>query len=209
MKFLVLGAAGRTGSLFTRQALEAGHQVTALVRRPEAELDPRAVKVAGDVTRVEDLAEAAAGADAIVSMLGPAGLGATSLITDSTRAITAAAVKSGVDRVLIASAFGVGESLRLASPVARFMYRTAGRSIYRDKANGEAILRASELDWTLAYPGTLKNTPRSSYDATPLDELVKVPGVPSTSRANVADFLLISAAEHEFSRRIVLLRDQK
>ncbi|MGH3165456.1 MAG: NAD(P)-dependent oxidoreductase [Trebonia sp.] len=209
MKFLVLGATGKTGSLFIRQALDAGHQIAAVVRGSDAELDPRAPKVTGDVTRAGDLAEAAAGTDAIVSMLGPAGLGATTLITDSTRAISEAARKSGVSRVLIMSAFGVGDSLRLASPVARLMYRTAARAIYRDKAIGDAILRDSELDWTLAYPGTLKDAPRSRYDATPLDQLTKVPGLVTTSRANVADFLLTSAADHGFSRRTVVLRDQK
>ena len=33
MKSLVLGATGRTGVLFTKKALDQGHQVTALVRR--------------------------------------------------------------------------------------------------------------------------------------------------------------------------------
>ena len=35
MKILVLGASGRTGSLFTRKALEEGHTVTAYVRNPD------------------------------------------------------------------------------------------------------------------------------------------------------------------------------
>ena len=34
MKILVLGASGRTGSIFTRKALEEGHTVTAYVRNP-------------------------------------------------------------------------------------------------------------------------------------------------------------------------------
>ena len=35
MKILALGASGRTGSLFTRKALEEGHTVTAYVRNPD------------------------------------------------------------------------------------------------------------------------------------------------------------------------------
>ena len=35
MKILVLGASGRTGSIFTRKALEEGHTVTAYVRNPD------------------------------------------------------------------------------------------------------------------------------------------------------------------------------
>ncbi|MBZ6138248.1 MULTISPECIES: NAD(P)H-binding protein [Streptomyces] len=42
MKFLVLGATGRTGVHFVKRALDQGHQVTALIRRADANVDPRA-----------------------------------------------------------------------------------------------------------------------------------------------------------------------
>ncbi|MGA7050796.1 MAG: NAD(P)H-binding protein, partial [Mycobacterium sp.] len=42
MKFLVLGATGRTGVPFVKKALDQGHQVTALVRRADANVDSRA-----------------------------------------------------------------------------------------------------------------------------------------------------------------------
>src|SRR5882762_3184853 len=42
VKFLVLGATGRTGVLFVKKALDEGHQVTALVRRAGSAVDPRA-----------------------------------------------------------------------------------------------------------------------------------------------------------------------
>jgi uncharacterized protein YbjT (DUF2867 family) len=50
VKFLLLGATGRTGVLFVKRALDQGHQVTALVRRADAAVDPRAQTVVGDVT---------------------------------------------------------------------------------------------------------------------------------------------------------------
>ena len=49
MKIAVLGATGATGSIFTRKALEAGHEVTVLVRDP-AKLsvqDAKRLKVVG------------------------------------------------------------------------------------------------------------------------------------------------------------------
>ncbi len=79
--------------------------------------------VAGDVRDAEALAEAMRGVDAVVSILGigkakdPA-----NLITDSTRALVQAAEVSGTKRVVIMSAFGVGESLAKASRILRFPY---------------------------------------------------------------------------------------
>ena len=70
MKFLVLGATGRTGVHFVKNALDQGHQVTALVRRPDATVDPRADIVSGDVTDAAVIATAARGHDAIISTLG-------------------------------------------------------------------------------------------------------------------------------------------
>ena len=67
MKFLVLGATGRTGVLFVEKALDQGHHVTALVRRADAAVDSRAQIVSGDVTDAAVIAAAARGHDAIVS----------------------------------------------------------------------------------------------------------------------------------------------
>ena len=69
MKFLVLGATGRTGVLFVKKALDQGHHVTALVRRADAAVDSRAQIVSGDVTDAAVIATAARGHDAIVSTL--------------------------------------------------------------------------------------------------------------------------------------------
>src|SRR5271163_3772244 len=56
MKFLVLGATGRTGVRFVKKALDQGHQVTALVRRADTIVDPRAQIVSGDVTDAATIA---------------------------------------------------------------------------------------------------------------------------------------------------------
>ena len=116
MKFLVLGATGRTGVLFIKKALDQGHQVTALVRRADATVDPRARIVSGDVTDATVIATAARGHDAIISTLGVKKARETpTLVTDTVRAVIASAKTSGVDRFVIVSAFGVGDSLAKAS----------------------------------------------------------------------------------------------
>lgn len=210
MKFLVLGATGRTGILFVKKALDQGHQVTALVRRADANVDSRAQIVSGDVTDAAVMAEAARGHDAIISTLGVKSTRDTpNLVTDTVRAIVASAKTSGVDRVVIVSAFGVGESLAKASFLVGPIFRTFLRKTYADKAASEVLLKASNLKWTLEYPGALNDRDSSRYTTVALEDVAKLPIYPSTSRANVADFLLHSAVEDTFIRQIAVVIDAK
>jgi hypothetical protein len=83
------------------------------------------------------------------------------------------------------------------------------RKTYADKAASEVLLRASDLKWTLEYPGALNSRDSSRYKAVALEDVTKLPLFPSTSRANVADFLLRSAVEDTFTRQIVVVTDAK
>jgi putative NADH-flavin reductase len=210
VKFLVLGATGRTGVLFVKKALDEGHQVTALVRRADATVDPRAQIVSGDVTDSAVIARAARGNDAVISTLGVKSARRTpTLVTDTVRAVIASAKTSGVDRFVIVSAFGVGASLAKASFLVAPLFRTVLRKTYADKAASEVLLRASDLRWTLEYPGALNDRARPRYTAAVLDDIPKMPVFPSTSRSNVADFLLRSAVDHTFIGQTVVVTDTK
>jgi uncharacterized protein YbjT (DUF2867 family) len=210
VKLLVLGAPGRTGVLFMKKALDQGHQVTALVRRADATVDPRAQIVGGDVTDATVIATAARGHDAIVSTLGVKNARETpTLITDTVRAVIASTKTSGVDRFVLLSAFGVGDSLAKASFLVGPIFRTVLRKVYADKAASEVLLRASDLKWTLEYPGALNNGDSARYNAVTLAGVTKLPLFPSTSRANVAEFLLNSAVEDTFIRQIAVVTDAK
>jgi putative NADH-flavin reductase len=210
VKFLVLGATGRTGVPFVKKALDQGHQVTALVRRPDATVDPRAQIVSGDVTDAAVIATAARGHDVVISTLGANSVRKTpTLVTDTVRAVIASAKRSGVDRFVIVSAFGVGDSLAKASFLAALIFRTVLRKKYADKATSDVLLMASDLRWTLAYPGALNDRSGISYAAVALEDVTKLPIIPSTSRASVADFLLHSAVEDTFIRQIAVVSDTK
>ncbi|MFD3377520.1 NAD(P)-dependent oxidoreductase [Streptomyces sp. NPDC058697] len=206
MRFLLLGASGATGGLFMDVATAAGHEVVAFVRDP-AKLTPRArvTTFPGDVRDADALADAMCGVDAVVSTLGIGrARNPADLITDSTRALVRAAEASGVKRVVIMSAFGVGESLAKGSGMLRLMYK-GGRTTFADKAAGERILTDSDLDWTIAYPGLLTNKSASGVRAVDLAKLDRLPGVPRISRADVAAFLLGAAVEGTWSRRTAVL----
>ena len=211
MKFLVLGATGTTGSLFLSEALSAGHQVTAYVRSPH-KLAPRGnlTTIAGDLHDVDEMAEAMRGADAVVSTLGLSSAAPNDFSANAVRTIVTAAERTGTRRVVIMSAFGVGESLQKASFLARLMYKSGGSAIYADKAAGEKILTASDLDWTLAYPVLLTNKARSgAFQAIDLAQLDRLPGLPRISRADVAEFLLHAATSTIWSRRTAVLTGAK
>jgi putative NADH-flavin reductase len=208
MKFLLLGATGATGTLFADRATAAGHEVVAFVR-DASKITPadRLTVVVGDVRDARALAEAMRGTDAVVSTLG---LGKVkdpgNLIADTTRALVRAAEDSGTKRVLVMSAFGVGDSLAKASAFARFLYNSGGKATFADKAAGERILTASGLDWTLAHPVLLTDKPATgAVHAVDLTALDRLPGLPRISRADVAAFLLEAAVEGSWSRRTAVL----
>jgi len=74
---LLLGGSGVCGLLFTKAALDAGHQLTLYLRNPskiptELASNPKVSMIHGELDDVESLKRAAAcGADTFVSFAGP------------------------------------------------------------------------------------------------------------------------------------------
>jgi putative NADH-flavin reductase len=161
MKLTIFGASGATGTSLVEQAVAAGHEVTAVVRDPARLAVPaqqRLRTVTADVMDPPAITPAVAGADAVISAVGPRGTGPTTVIQDSVRSIIAAMRKTGTRRLLQVSGSVVadeGESpyLRyLLKPVAR---RTFLRHVCADMRLGEDEIRESNLDWTIFRPPSL------------------------------------------------------
>ena len=72
MRIAVFGATGATGRRVVEQALEAGHEVTALVRDPAAlgVRHPRLEVVVGDIGQARRVEDVVRGQDAVISALG-------------------------------------------------------------------------------------------------------------------------------------------
>lgn len=207
MKVLIFGATGPTGRELVSQALELGHDVTTLVRRPDAmPAQPGKLRVAqGDAMREPDaIAEALKGQDAVLSALGTGKvLFPNRLQERSLGNIVPAMERAGVRRLIVMSAFGVGDTARGASLVQRLMYATLLAAVFADKARGEATVRASSLDWTIVYPTVLTNGPRTGqYRA---GERIEMQGLPAISRADVAHFMLAQLTEPSYVRRGVTI----
>lgn len=188
----ILGATGGTGKQLVAQALEAGHDVVALVRDPAKAPpgQPRLRVVIGDIlTDPAPLAEALRGRDAVVSALGVGrALRPGGLIARGTPVLIDAMRGAGVRRLVYTSAIGVGDSFADAPLFSRTLIRVLLRNVYEDKAAGEESVQRSGLDWTIVQPAQLTDGPLTgSYLA---GEGIRHRGMPRISRADVAHFLL-------------------
>ena len=194
MKLTILGATGATGTSLTGQALAAGHEVTAAVRDPArltVPAHPRLRTITADVMDPAAITSAVAGADAVISAVGPRGTGPTTVIQDSVHSIVAAMAKTGTRRLLEISGSIVadeGESpyMRyLVKPVAR---RTFLRHVCADMRRGEDEIRHSNLDWTIFRPPSLTGKPARGTYRTAIDR--NLPHGFTISRADLATCML-------------------
>jgi putative NADH-flavin reductase len=134
---------------------------------------------------------AIAGADAVISAVGPRGTGPTTVIQDSVRSIIAAMDKTGARRLLQVSGSIVadqGESpyLRyLIKPLAR---RTFLRHVCADMRRGEDEIRESNLDWTIFRPPSLTGKTATGTYRTAIDR--NLPHGFTVSRADLAACML-------------------
>lgn len=162
-KVLVLGATGGTGRLIVSQALERGHQVSALVRSPEkaSKLDGARL-VVGDVRDEKALREALKGQDAVVSALGtPASpFREVTLLSTATRALVNAMNAEHVSRLVCITGIGAGDSAGHGGFLFdNMIFPLLLKNVYADKNRQEAIVRNSGLDWVLVRPSVLNDKP--------------------------------------------------
>jgi len=205
MQLLILGATGPTGRNLLGQALDAGHDVTALVRKANRLTveHSRLATVVGDATDLEVLKAAVRGKDAVLSALGAGNSLRSDIASRAMTALIPALKAQGVKRVILLSAFGVGESFKQAGPMQKLAYTTLLRLIFADKAKADAMLRDSGLDWTLVYPTLLTNGPRTGNIRA--GERLVMKGMARISRADVADFMLAQLGTDEWIHRTAVI----
>jgi len=206
-KILVFGATGALGQQILQQGLAAGANMTAFVR------DPRRLTlthenlsvIAGDATYDRETVSAAiCGQDAVISALGNGmSLRTDGLMQRCMLAIRLGMQKTNVKRLILTSAFGVGESVNDAPAFMRVVYRLLMKQVFEDKAASEDQLRRTELDWTIVYPVKLTNGPKTeSYR---VGEKMALNGFATISRADVADFILKQLADRSFVRKAAVV----
>ena len=204
MKLLVFGASGPTGTQLVSQALEQGHEVTALVRNSASVATQEIRIIVGDAQDPAAVAEAVRGQDAVLSALGRRKtFSSANLLVNSMRAIVPAMERHRVRRLILMSSFGVGDSVREAPLLPRLFFRTLLRDIFADKQAAEALVHRSALEWTIVYPVLLTDGPRTGNYR--VGERLELSGFPKISRADVAEFMLKELYDAEYLKRIAVL----
>ncbi|MET7647289.1 NAD(P)H-binding protein [Streptomyces sp. NPDC005426] len=194
MRLTVFGATGGIGQEIVRQAVAAGHEVTAVVRDPARLPVPLSDVTVHTTTRVDDpeaVREAVAGRDAVLSGLGAKGRKADGIAERLTRSVLTAMEAEGTRRLLVVSAAPVAPEPPDDPLLDRMMRSAIGailKEVYADLTAMEAALAASATDWTSVRPPKLTNGPLTGVYRT------VVGGNPrsgrSISRADVAHAML-------------------
>jgi putative NADH-flavin reductase len=211
MRLTIVAATGGIGRQLLRQAVDAGHDVTAVARSPEKITDPvRTVRADLAHPDVAALTEAIKGSDAVLSGLGARTSAEAGVATTGTAALVEAARRAGVRRLIVVSAAPIGTVPSPARPhpprydpgdgffmrhLGAPFTRRAFRAHYADLARMEDVVRASGLDWTISRPPRLTDKPLTGRYRTAVDRNVR--GGLTASRADVAHQMLACLARPE------------
>ena len=206
MKILILGATGSTGQLLVKQSLEKGHQVTVLVRTP-AKLNiihDNLKVIKGDVLDNITLVDLLKDKDVVLSALGVGkSLKSGNLMTNVVSILIPSMNKTSVKRLILLSAFGVGETFSQANFIQKLIFRLPLKNIYRDKSDADTLIKNSSIDWTLVCPTLLTNGPFTGKYT--VGEKFTMKGMPKISRADVADFMIKQLTDYTYLKKIPIL----
>jgi putative NADH-flavin reductase len=202
MKVIVFGSTGGIGRQAVEQALEAGHTVTAVARRPEKltlrhenlrvvrgdVLDAAAFEPGGAV------AGAMQGQAAVISAIGVEKREPTTLYSEGVMNIARAMRLAGVRRMLCISATGLKPGPFFQRVIAGPILWAILRDMYTDLVRMEEFVKRSELDWTIVRPPRLTDGPRTGKYEVKINTTFHRGGW-SLSRADTADFMVTHLAD--------------
>jgi putative NADH-flavin reductase len=218
MKLTIVAATGGIGRRALLQALACGYDVTAVVR-DLTKLSGEGVRVVTADLAAPDpaaLESAIAGADAVLSGLGPRSKSDAGVTSRGTRAIVEAMQATEVRRIVVVSAAPIGTVPSPGRPkppkndpgdgfFMRNLFsgvaRTAFRKHYADLALMEDILRDSGMDWTVVRPPRLTDKPLTGTYRTQYGQNIK--GGWSIPRADVAHLMLRVLEQPETIKQVI------
>jgi putative NADH-flavin reductase len=184
MKIALIGTTGFVGSAILKEALERGHQVTAIARHPEKiAIENKNLKTAkADAFNTDEIAEVVKGNDVVVSAYN-SGWTNPNIYDDflkGAQAIQAGVKKSGVKRMIVIGGAGslyVADGVQLIDTPQFPAEWKPGALAAREYLN--IIKKENDLDWTFFSPaiemhhgtsGVKKGTYRKGLDNPVFDE---------------------------------------
>jgi putative NADH-flavin reductase len=161
----------------------------------------------GDVLKLESVAEAMRGQDAVISSLGSKiSWKPMTTLSDGTRNMVTAMRGAGVRRFVCITGIGAGDSKGHGG----FLYDHIIQpfilnEVYLDKTRQEAVVRESGLEWTIVRPAQLTNAEArgpKSYRV-----LSDLKGITATkiARRDVADFTVDALLKPDHLGKAVLI----
>jgi len=205
MRIVIFGANGPTGRILTKQALDAGHTVVAVTRHPEAfPLHHERLQVMrGDVLDLALVEQAVAGQDAVLSTIGaPFSRKPITVYSQGTANMIQAMNHHGIRRLVVVCS---GATNPHPDSQEGFIFRRiikpiVGRTLYADMSRMEALVKESDLDWTIIRAARLFDT--STVTHYQVAQAYIVPGGRKTSRTDLADFMLQQLTADEYVRDV-------
>ncbi|HSG42046.1 MAG TPA: SDR family oxidoreductase [Anaerolineales bacterium] len=204
MKLAIFGSSGRTGVELVKQALEKDHKVTAFLRDP-ARLPvqhDQLETITGDVLTGENIADAVQGQDAVVCVLGSNDLKKTDIRSTGTANIIQAMKQQNVQRYIVVSAMGTGDSWDTLSSTGKFLYATVLKNSRSDHEAQEIAVKASDLAWTIIRPSGLTDEPKTGEYEVGENIPAKTSRI---ARADVADLVLKELEQNAFIGKAVTI----
>jgi len=207
LHLLVLGGTSGTGLETVKLALQRGHQVTAMARRPSRMTltHDNLSTIKGDVMDIAPVEAAVAGMDVVIMAIG---IGPTqkhvTVFSHGTANVLAAMDKSGVRRLMVVTGIGAGDSKGHGGFFYDYLLQPLLlRTLYADKDRAELLLKESVLDWTIVRPGFLTDEAgQSNYRV-----ITDLEGITSgdIARADVAHYMIAAVEAGGDVRSTVLL----
>lgn len=205
MKLAVFGATGGTGQQVVKAAMDLGHTVTAFVRDPDrlSIQDQQLRTLIGDVFDLEAVSQAIANQDAVICALGGGReLKKTNVRATGTEHIIRAMQTQQVNRLIVATAMGIGESWDTLSTINKAFFATVLSSARSDHENQEKAVKASGLDWTIIRPSGLTDGPRTGEYQ--YGETIRAKNS-TIARADVADLIMKALEDEQLIRKAVTI----
>ena len=209
MELAVFGASGRTGRPLVQQALDAGHDVIALVRTPSAFpiKHDRLTVVQGDAMNAADVDMVVQGVDVVLSVLGHSKNSPKDLQTVAIKNIIAAMEKYGIARLVSLTGAGVDapqDKPKFINHVIKFALKTMQGAVLADAEQHMQVLQMSNLDWVVVRGPMLTEGP---YTGNYRVGWVGVNTGPRISRADIADFMLKQVTDNSFIHKAPMVSD--
>jgi uncharacterized protein YbjT (DUF2867 family) len=211
---LILGGTGRTGVHVLNEAAQRGHRVRALVRNPDAVQAPVGVElIQGTPASIDDIRKAAQGTEGVISALNNSRasdnpwakpVSPPMFMTDATRNTLTVMKEEGINRIVVTSTMGAGDDWARINPVFKALVKVSNIKAGFDDHHGvDKLLRASDVDWTLARAVALTDKPMSGSPHA-AEAGTEKPGT-WINRADLARFLLDTLEQDTWIRKAPLV----